>query len=285
MLLPEGAANFFAMKAGDIMKYKTEIDNKQLTYRVELRGLVTKMPGFQFFTGLNISLLNMQGIIASAQYQEMMQDLFEYNADYEDNYLKAIDGYEFADDVPKESLFVKLNPDITDDQRVYVANGIRNYFIGQTNVIFVKHDTIQSFAAVQKIFSLFTAIIAAISLFLAFFLLLISMTQNVNDASWEFGVLRSMGLTKSEGMRIYMYEAYAVVVSAAILGVIVGFVTASAVAVQFYAFIELPVTLTFPWVLFGIMISLSLITVFFAVYAPVNSINNRQVSSVLRGGN
>lgn len=72
----------------------------------------------------------------------MMQDLFEYNADYEDNYLKAIDGYEFADDVPKESLFVKLNPDITDDQRVYVANGIRNYFIGQTNVIFVKHDTI-----------------------------------------------------------------------------------------------------------------------------------------------
>ena len=111
------------------------------------------------------------------------------------------------------------------------------------------------------------------------------MTQNVNDASWEFGVLRSMGLTKSEGMRIYMYEAYAVVVSAAILGVIVGFVTASAVAVQFYAFIELPVTLTFPWVLFGIMISLSLITVFFAVYAPVNSINNRQVSSVLRGGN
>jgi len=28
MLLPEGAANFFAMKAGDIMKYKTTIDNK-----------------------------------------------------------------------------------------------------------------------------------------------------------------------------------------------------------------------------------------------------------------
>jgi len=26
------------------------------------------MPGFQFFTGLNISLLNMQGIIASEQY-------------------------------------------------------------------------------------------------------------------------------------------------------------------------------------------------------------------------
>lgn len=57
------------------------------------------------------------------------------------------------------------------------------------------------------------------------------MTQNVNDASWEFGVLRSMGLTKAEGMRIYLYEAYIVVISAAFLGVTVGFVTAAAVAV------------------------------------------------------
>lgn len=72
----------------------------------------------------------------------MMQDLFDHNLGYEKNYKEDIEGYEFVDGVPKESLFVKLNPDITDDQRSYVANGIRNYFIGQTNVIFVKHDTI-----------------------------------------------------------------------------------------------------------------------------------------------
>ena len=95
------------------------------------------------------------------------------------------------------------------------------------------------------------------------------MTQNVNEASWEFGVLRSMGLTKDQGMRIYMYEAYVVVITATFMGVTVGFVTASAVAVQFYSFIELPVVLEFPWALFAIMLSLSLITVFFAVYAPV----------------
>ena len=78
-----------------------------------------------------------------------------------------------------------------------------------------------------------------------------------------------MGLTKAEGMRIFMYEAYVVVITAAILGVTVGFITATAVAVQFYSFIELPVVLEFPWALFGVMIGLSLVTVFFAVYAPV----------------
>ena len=74
-------------------------------------------------------------------------------------------------------------------------------------------------------------IIAAISLFIAFFLLLVASTQNVNDAIWEYGVLRSMGLTKSEGMRIFIYEAYIVVISAALLGTLNGFLTATTVAV------------------------------------------------------
>merc|ERR1719272_2838637 len=88
-------------------------------------------------------------------------------------------------------------------------------------------------------------------MFIAFFLLLVASTSNVNDAIWEYGVLRSMGLTKAEGMRIFVYEAYIVVISAAFLGTINGVITAAAVAVQFYSFIELPVDIEFPWVLFG----------------------------------
>ena len=91
----------------------------------------------------------------------------------------------------------------------------------------------KSFESVTNIFNIFVAVITAIALFLAFFLLLVASTQNVEDAIWEYGVLRSMGLTRNEGMRIYIYEAYIVVISAAILGTVVGFVTATAVAIQF----------------------------------------------------
>ena len=45
-------------------------------------------------------------------------------------------------------------------------------------------------------------IIGAISLTIAFFLLLISTTQNVKDAIWEYGVLRACGVTMEEGQRI-----------------------------------------------------------------------------------
>ena len=46
---------------------------------------------------------------------------------------------------------------------------------------------------------LFVMIIAFLALFIAFFLLMISTTANVNEAIWEYGVLRSMGVTKEQG--------------------------------------------------------------------------------------
>ena len=139
----------------------------------------------------------------------------------------------------------------------------------------IKNDIVESFSSITEIFNIFVGIISAISLTIAFFLLLVSSTQNVTDAIWEYGCLRSMGVKRSEGLRIFIYEAYIVVISATILGTIVGFVTAAAVAVQFYSFIELPIEIAFPWVLFGCMVGLSLVTVAVATCTPVNMVNRR----------
>ena len=73
------------------------------------------------------------------------------------------------------------------------------------------------------------AVITIIALIIAFFLLMSSTTQNVNEAIWEYGVLRSMGLTQLEGRRIFMYEAFMVVISAAFLGFTVGMIVTAMV--------------------------------------------------------
>ena len=134
-------------------------------------------------------------------------------------------------------------------------------------------DVVNTLQTVTSVFNILTGVIAGISLFIAFFLLLIATTQNVTSAIWEYGVLRSMGVKRSEGRRIFMYEAFLVVVSAAILGTIVGFCTASAVALQFYSFIELPAVIEFPTYIFVVMICLALITTAIAVIAPVSKVN------------
>lgn len=82
------------------------------------------------------------------------------------------------------------------------------------------------------------AVVGTIALILAFFLLLISTTQNIRENVWEYGCLRAIGFTKAQGMRMFMYEQYAVVISSLVLGTFVGFILASVVTAQFFLFLE-----------------------------------------------
>ena len=83
-------------------------------------------------------------------------------------------------------------------------------------------------------------------------------------------------------MRIYIYEAYIVVISAAIFGTIVGFITAAAVAIQFYSIIEMPIDIDFPWNLLALMMGLSMVTIMFAVCTPVTQVNNNKTLACSR---
>lgn len=42
--------------------------------------------------------------------------------------------YEFVNGVPKQMMFVKLNPDITKEQRLFIANTIRSLFRDQVTL-------------------------------------------------------------------------------------------------------------------------------------------------------
>lgn len=57
---------------------------------------------------------------------------------------------------------------------------------------------------------------------------------------WELGVLRAMGMTKHEIMRITIYESLANNLSAIFLGFIVGFAIAVSLTSQAILYIEMP---------------------------------------------
>ena len=78
-------------------------------------------------------------------------------------------------------------------------------------------------------FEMFVIIIALVALFIAFFLLMIATTANVHEAIWEYGVLRAIGITKIQGRRIFMYEAFVVVLASAFLGFFVGWLVSTMV--------------------------------------------------------
>ena len=150
--------------------------------------------------------------------------------------------------------------------------------------LYVKADLLDSFESLNVVFTLFTSVLSMIALFIAFFLLLISMTQNVNEAIWEYGVLRSMGVTKEQGHRIYQYEAFMITITAASLGILVGMATAVLLTVQFYMFLQLKVDFNFPWLMLSGMLVVSFLTTFIAVCLPMKRVNQRNIATTLKGG-
>ena len=127
------------------------------------------------------------------------------------------------------------------------------------------------------------AVVGAIALILAFFLLLISTTQNVKENIWEYGCLRAMGFTKAEGMRVFMYEQYSVIIASLVIGTIVGFILAAVVTAQFFLFMEFPFKLNFPFALLYAMFAMSIVTTFFAVWVPVMEVNRQQIAQAIKG--
>mmetsp|Transcript_22269 Transcript_22269/g.34449 ORF Transcript_22269/g.34449 Transcript_22269/m.34449 type:complete len:104 (-) Transcript_22269:279-590(-) len=103
-------------------------------------------------------------------------------------------------------MLVKLNQNVTDERRDFIANGIRSFFRDDTTVLLDLKDSKNSAQTALVIFDVFVAIVGGIALILAFFLLLISTTQNIRENVWEYGCQRAMGFSKAQGVRSFMYE-------------------------------------------------------------------------------
>lgn len=108
--------------------------------------------------------------------KELMDDFFDKNEDTLEKYNSTIADYDFVNGIPKYKIFVKLAPNITNDRREYIANGIRSYFKGDGTVLLDLNFTLTSIESSILLFKIFVGVIGVIALTLAFFLLLVSTT-------------------------------------------------------------------------------------------------------------
>ena len=147
-----------------------------------------------------------QQLISEDQYAEILEGYFQTNPIAKENLDELTKGYNLTNNIPKYKMFVKLHPDISDDRRDFIANGIRATFKTDATILLDKQV---AFKAVEKslvLFEIFVGLVGTIALVLAFFLLLISTTQNIKENVWEYGCLRAMGFNKAQGIRVFMYE-------------------------------------------------------------------------------
>jgi len=129
------------------------------------------------------------------------------------------------------------------------SNQIRGILEDNTLIVVDMREIEENMATTQNIFQYFIIVLGIIAFIISFFMLIVSTTSNINENMWEFGVLRAIGLRKAQLTRIYLYEALAVFISSSLLGLLVGFILATTLSLQFNLFLELPFTIEFPYLL------------------------------------
>lgn len=143
-----------------------------------------------------------------------------------------------------------------------------------TDIITELQDVVEVF----KLLDLLVLLIAGIAMAISFFLLLTSCQANIRENSWEFGVYRALGLTKSQMTRIYMYETLVCILAASLIGFVIGIGSALTLTFQFLMFNELPFKFAFPYTIFFSVFSLAILTAVVSSYTAIKEVRGSSIA-------
>ena len=122
----------------------------------------------------------------------------------------------------------------------------------------------------------------AVALLICFFSLVSSMIANIHEQSKEIGLLRALGVTKTWIARLYSLEAVVLVLSAGVLGVVIGTLVAFTVTAQRALFTQLPLPFSFPTAPILTIALSSVISAVVAAYVPATHLLRRNIVRLLR---
>ena len=125
-------------------------------------------------------------------------------------------------------------------------------------------------------------VVIAITMFICFFSLSSSMTGNLYEQVKEISVMRSVGFTKGIIIKLFVYEAFILVMSSSFSGVVIGTVVGWTITLQRSMFIGMPTPLTFPQSEFVFILTASMICAFLSTYSPSKSLLAKSIPDIAR---
>jgi ABC-type antimicrobial peptide transport system permease subunit len=117
---------------------------------------------------------------------------------------------------------------------------------------------------------------------ISFFALVSSTYVTVMEQRREIGVLRAVGISKWRLLRCYIYEALIVVLSAVMLGLVIGIAMGWTMSAQRVLFSQLPIPFAVPWTLFLLMCALSVLFGAVSACLPLRGVLKRNPVEIMR---
>lgn len=187
------------------------------------------------------------------------------------------------DQVPLFAFLIKFHQGTTDQDFDVVKEWLTSRISEPRTSIWDYRKEMEPFDVANRAIFYFFTFTTVVAMAISFFSLMSSMYTNISEQTKEIGVVRALGIPKSWVYRIYIYEAFLLVVASSMLGVVIGSIASYTMNSQQSLFIQLPLPFNFPWFLLLTVLGLSVLFAILSSCSPIRSVVNSKIVQILRG--
>jgi ABC-type lipoprotein release transport system permease subunit len=261
VILSESAARFLDVQQGDVVRLSFRLGSARKDGRFRIAAICSAMPGFDNFHSRVALAVGSGVLLPLAAFQEMTE-LAPPEA-----FLSRF----FLQTAPGETAQRNVAQHLRDDFDL-------RYRFGVKSTVERKSEARKLYWATQVLFGLLLTVVIVI----AVFALIASMATAVIERRWEVGVLKALGLRRSQLFRMFLGETVVLTLSAGLLGGAIGFTLAYLFVLQAAALIEVPVVFTLPYVTFFVTFAVSVLAGALAAHLPTRRLLRRSAAEILR---
>eukprot|EP00732_Lithocolla_globosa_P001122 Lithocolla_globosa_v1_NODE_510_length_3870_cov_6.511402.p1 type:complete len:1224 gc:universal NODE_510_length_3870_cov_6.511402:190-3861(+) len=262
----------------EVSNIATRLEKRRFFSLVKPIALMRKMPAFFGYNRLQFDYTPV--LISLPYYKYILKEVNQRTNLYTD---PSVDQSEIDDTPKKATLLIRFVPDIPQYYVVAISYQLAAIVNSVDGQVFNVLDQVAQTTRASQLIIFFFDIVAIVGLIFCFFVLWLSFTANVRENSWEYGVLRALGLTSGSVLRLYIYEALSIVISSLILGGSIGIVTAIVLTLQINIFTEQAFVFNFPTTFFLLIVVVSLSLAVIGSYTPAKEFQKKSIAVALKG--
>ena len=283
IFIAEGIKKIFGVNVDEparITFIPSSKDLPQLSIPCKIVGLLNKLPGINTYSSYKTFAASSIPYVSLDQLKELYDLQTEiYNIKKENLSNSTLDG------IRKKRFILKYNDNVSKELKDMVYFGMKNYIEGLNVFSIQLAQIINTIVKIKKVIEYILLVLGIIGLILSSFLICISFYNNIRENIVEYGIYRSIGVTKSQSVRIYLYEALAIIITSIIIGTFVGVVISSLFILQFDIFLELPFIFNFPYKLYIILVISGFLLGLLGSYFPTYAVNSLSLVKIMKGFN
>ena len=176
---------------------------------------------------------------------------------------------------------IKTKSPITEKEIGEISDIIKYY--GPANIDIWLFASLNSrLRMISNIVFLIFYIISSVVLIFCLFNLTASMTINIFEQKKEIAIMRSLGMKRRHLIFIFIAEAFILILTASIIGTIVGSIIAFTMALQFGVFTNVNVAFTLPVGSIIVIIIISILGGILSTYIPARNMLNQSIAQLIK---